>query len=99
MDGSYDETVREAKEGSGLTRGGARFQQEKRQRIEESPTTTETQGHIEQNDPTATKEMNRIHGSQRNGPEQQRTHTSVHYATLRKKHDFDTVVSDGSTSL
>ena len=42
MDGSYDGTVREVKEGSGVTRGGARFQQEKRQRIGESPAVTET---------------------------------------------------------
>ena len=26
MDGSYDRIVREAEEGSGITRGGARFQ-------------------------------------------------------------------------
>ena len=36
MDGSYDDTMREAKEGSGLTRGGERFRQEKRKRKGES---------------------------------------------------------------
>ena len=30
MDGSYDDTVREAEEGSGILRSGVRFQQEKR---------------------------------------------------------------------
>ena len=42
MDGSYDMTVKEAKEGSGLTRGGERFRQEKRLRKGESPDATET---------------------------------------------------------
>ena len=45
MDGSYDETVREAEEGSGLTRGVSRFLQEKRKRIGESPAATKTQDH------------------------------------------------------
>ena len=45
MDGSYDGTVREVKEGSGLMRGGARFQQEKRKRIRQSHAATETQNY------------------------------------------------------
>ena len=45
MDGSYDETVREAEEGSGLLRSGLRFLQEKRQRTGESNVATETRGH------------------------------------------------------
>ena len=35
MDAQYNEIVREAEEESGLMRGGARFRQEKRQRIGE----------------------------------------------------------------
>ena len=42
MDGSYDETVREFEEGSGIMRGGIRFRQEKRQRIGEIPVATKT---------------------------------------------------------
>ena len=37
MGASFDETVREAEEESGCTRGGERFRQEKRQRIGEGP--------------------------------------------------------------
>ena len=37
MGASFDETLREAEEESGITRGGARFQQEKRQRKREGP--------------------------------------------------------------
>ena len=40
MDGSYDETVREAEEECGLLQSGVRFWQEKRQRTEESPAAT-----------------------------------------------------------
>ena len=39
---SFDETLREADEGSGCTRGGARFRVEKRQRIGD-PVEIETQ--------------------------------------------------------
>ena len=42
---SFDETMREVEEESGLMRGGARFQQEKRQRIGEGPTVIKTQDH------------------------------------------------------
>ena len=42
MDGIYDGTVREAEEGSGIMRGGARFRQEKGKRTGESPSMTET---------------------------------------------------------
>ena len=35
MDGSYNETMREAEEGSSLTRGGERFRKEKRQRTKQ----------------------------------------------------------------
>ena len=45
MDRSYDGTVSEFEEGSGITRGGARFWQEKRQRIGESPVATKAQDH------------------------------------------------------
>ena len=37
MGASFDKTVREANEESGITRGGVRFRQEKRQRIGEGP--------------------------------------------------------------
>ena len=40
MGASYSENVREADEGSGLTREGESFQQEKRQRTGESPIVT-----------------------------------------------------------
>ena len=42
MDGSYDEFVREVEEECDLLRSGVRFLQEKRQRIEESPSATVT---------------------------------------------------------
>ena len=42
MGASFDEIVREVEEESGLTRGGARFQQEKRERTGEAPATIET---------------------------------------------------------
>ena len=42
MGASFNETMREAEEESGLMRGGARFQQEKRQRIGEGPVAIET---------------------------------------------------------
>ena len=45
MGSIYDETVRESKEASGLTRGGERFRQEKRQRTGEGPAAIETQDH------------------------------------------------------
>ena len=45
MGASYDETVMEAEEKGGITRGGARFQQEKRQRIGKSPVAIKTQDH------------------------------------------------------
>ena len=34
---NYNETVKEAKEASGIMKGGARFQQEKRKRTGEGP--------------------------------------------------------------
>ena len=43
MGASFDKTVREAEEESGCTRGGARFQQEKRQRTGEGPVVIGTQ--------------------------------------------------------
>ena len=43
MGASVDNTVREAKEESGYTRGGQKFQLEKRQRIGEGPATIEMQ--------------------------------------------------------
>ena len=43
MGASFDETVREAEGESGLTRGGSRFRQEKRQRTGEGPTAIEMQ--------------------------------------------------------
>ena len=43
MGASFDEIVREAEEGSGCTRGEARFQLEKRQRTREGPAAIETQ--------------------------------------------------------
>ena len=43
MGASFDEIVREAKEDIGLTRGGERFQQEKRQRTGEGPVVIEMQ--------------------------------------------------------
>ena len=42
---SFDDTMREAKEESGCTREGARFQTKKRQRIGEGPAMIETQDH------------------------------------------------------
>ena len=42
---SYNESMREAEEESGITRGGARFQKEKRQRTREGPAMIETQYH------------------------------------------------------
>ena len=45
MGASYNETLREAEEESGLMRGGARFRQDKRQRIGEGPAVIETQYH------------------------------------------------------
>ena len=41
----FDETVREDEEESGLTRGGARFRQEKRQRTGESSIAIKKGGH------------------------------------------------------
>ena len=41
MGATFDEIVREAKEGSGCTRGEARFRLEKRQRTGEGPTAIE----------------------------------------------------------
>ena len=43
MGASFDEIVREVEEESGCTRGGARFRQEKRQRIGEGTATIGTQ--------------------------------------------------------
>ena len=43
MGASFDDIVRESEEGSGCTRGGERFRQEKRQRIGEGPATIEIQ--------------------------------------------------------
>ena len=43
MGASFDEAMREAEEESGFTRGGARFRQEKRQRIGEGLAANETQ--------------------------------------------------------
>ena len=45
---SSDETVRVVEETSGCMRGGARFQQEKRQRMGEGPVAIEMQGRKEQ---------------------------------------------------
>ena len=45
MGASFDETMREAEEESGFTRGGARLQKEKRHRIGEGPTVIETKNH------------------------------------------------------
>ena len=45
MGASFNDTVREAKEESGLTRGGERFRQEKRQRTEEGPVAIEMRDH------------------------------------------------------
>ena len=45
---SFEETVREAKEESGCTRGGERFQLEKRQRTGEGPVTIRRQDHERQ---------------------------------------------------
>ena len=45
MDGSYDETVREVEEGSGLLRSGVRFRQEKKQRKRESVVVAKTRGY------------------------------------------------------
>ena len=42
---SSHETVRVVEETSGYTRGGARFRQEKRQRMGEGPAAIEMQGH------------------------------------------------------
>ena len=55
--------MREAEEGSGLLRSGVRFQQEKRQRIDESSITTATgtRGYEGRSDPTMTKDMTKIH--------------------------------------
>ena len=44
MDGSYDETLKEAGEGSGILRSGVRFWKEMRQRMRESPVATKTRG-------------------------------------------------------
>ena len=43
MGASYDETMREVEEESGLTRGEERFQQENRKRTGEGPAVIETQ--------------------------------------------------------
>ena len=45
MSVSFDETVREAEEESGCTRGGARFRVEKRQSTREGPTAIEMKNH------------------------------------------------------
>ena len=43
MGASYDDTMRESQEESGIQRGGARFRQEKRKRIGEGPAAIEMQ--------------------------------------------------------
>ena len=45
MGASYDDTVRESQEESGIQRGGARFRQEKRKRTGEGPAVIRTQYH------------------------------------------------------
>ena len=45
MGAIFNDTVREDEEESGCTRGGARFRQEKRQRIGEGHVAIETQNH------------------------------------------------------
>ena len=45
MGASFDDIVRESKEESGCTRGGARFRQEKRNKTEEGISTIEMQDH------------------------------------------------------
>ena len=45
MDGSYNKTVREFKEGIGLLQSGLIFRQEKRYRIGESHVVTEIRGY------------------------------------------------------
>ena len=45
MVASFDNTMRESKEESGCTRGGERFQQEKRKRTGEGPAVIKMQDH------------------------------------------------------
>ena len=45
MGASFDETMSEVEEESGIMRGGGRFRQEKRQRIGEGLVVIETQEH------------------------------------------------------
>ena len=47
MGASFDNIVREVKEGIFCTRGGVRFRLEKRKRTGEGPATIETQDHEE----------------------------------------------------